>query len=172
MKYKVALSLFVAVCILLTVFNCILDQVFESRLKDEEDTSFVVQRVDERVEILKKYDRFSCISDPYTAVCLDGKWGFINSECEEVVPCIYTEIGDLSDGLRRVCLDHKWGYIDSLCKEIVPCVYDDARSFCEGMACVYRGGKLGFIDKQGNEVIPCRYDKRRIIKICYFKKVL
>ena len=62
---------------------------------------------------------------------LDGKYGFIDKSCKEVIPCKYDtvryrlrESGYFSEGLAEVKLDDfHWAWIDKKGKEVV--VFDE-----------------------------------------------
>ncbi|MBC7552418.1 MAG: WG repeat-containing protein [Taibaiella sp.] len=59
------------------------------------------------------YDAAMDFSEGMAAVCIDGKWGYINTEGTLVVPCIYDDyIDDFCDGLVLVELKDDFGYID------------------------------------------------------------
>ena len=115
----------------------------------------------------------------------DNKYGFINIDGIEILPCQYDDIafvmggiGDLieidknkivlhddcCDSLLYVKLDDKYGLINFDGKEIAPCRYDDLTLFPEGK---YWAGnrffktklddKYGLINFDGKEIIPCKY---------------
>ena len=109
-----------------------------------------------------EYDSAGCFSEGLAAVGLDGKYGYINTQGVEVIPCKYDSAGCFSEGLAPIKLDYKWGFINTKGEEVIPCKYDFAISFSEGMTAVHEGnywetGKWGFIDKNGNELSPCKY---------------
>ena len=60
-----------------------------------------------------EYDDFRDFSEGFAAVELDGKWGFVNENGEEVGPCEYDEVGDFSEGFAAVELDGKWGKVNT-----------------------------------------------------------
>ncbi len=58
------------------------------------------------------------------------KWGYINSDGEIVIECIYTEAYEFKNGRARVCNSNGlYGYIDESGYLIIPCVYDEASDF-------------------------------------------
>jgi hypothetical protein len=70
----------------------------------DKDGKQVVERV---------YDAAMDFSDGRAAVCLDGQWGYIDTQGELVIPCIYDDyIDDFSEGLVLVELNDDFGYID------------------------------------------------------------
>lgn len=108
-------------------------------------------------------------------VSKDDKYGFINIEGEEILPCKYDDItfvlGDLSktdyngfrsgDNLVRVKLDNKYGIVNLDGKEIIPCKYDDLTilfDWGKDLLKVKLDNKYGFINFEGKEIIPCKYD--------------
>ena len=56
------------------------------------------------------------------------KWGFINTEGEEVIPCVYDWVVDFKNGLSKVSkkIDgkEKYGFVNTQGKEVVPLVYN------------------------------------------------
>lgn len=58
------------------------------------------------------------------AVKKAGKWGFINKEGKNVIPCQYDKVASFREGLVAVVKNGKSGYINTKGKEIVPFIYD------------------------------------------------
>ena len=50
----------------------------------------------------KQFERVSAFSEGLASVEQNGKWGFINTQGEVVVPCIYDIAGSFSEGLAPV----------------------------------------------------------------------
>ena len=109
-------------------------------------------------KINKKYDCLYSFHEGLAHVKLDGKWGFIDTNGKEIIPCKYDGVESFHEGLAYVTLNGKYGFIDTKGKEVIPCRYDDAYSYSEGLASVGFNGKWGYIDTKGKEVIPCKYD--------------
>lgn len=106
----------------------------------------------------------------------DNKYGFINIDVIEILPCQYDDIAfvmgelieidkkeivydDCWDSLLYVKSDDKYGLINFDGKEIAPCKYDDLTLFTE-----YRylfktelDDNYGMINFDGKEIIPCKY---------------
>lgn len=55
----------------------------------------------------------------------NGKYGFININGVEVIPCMYDDAKDYMYGYAKVKRNGKWGCVSELCIEVVPCIYDD-----------------------------------------------
>lgn len=71
-----------------------------------------------------------------------GRWGFINTEGEEVIPRRYDRVMPFSEGLAGVKKDGKWGFINTQGEEVIPFQFDEVRSFSEGRAfVVFEGHK-------------------------------
>ena len=108
------------------------------------------------------------------------KYGFINIEGMEILPCKYDDVafvkGDLlkiddnykrfllvydvsQDSLLRVKSNNKYGLLEFDGKEIVPCKYDDLALF-DNNSCVKAksDNKYGLLIFDGKEIVPCKYD--------------
>lgn len=107
-----------------------------------------------------KYDKLSDFKGNILKSEVDGKYGFINKEGQEVVPTIYDDVKISSQG-NYVILSLKENscMVNSDGKEICQLKYDTIDSVNEeiGLAKVYRNNYYGFIDTKGNEVIPLKY---------------
>jgi len=92
---------------------------------------------------------------------LDGKYGFINKQGDEVIPCIYTRAERFREGLAPVYTNNAFSYVDMTGKVVLKTKYEGGEPFSEGMAVVYThsGGRLmcGYIDRKGKEIIKCKY---------------
>jgi len=104
-----------------------------------------------------------------------GKWGFINSSGEEILPCKYEDAKNFSEGLAAVKIKNSYGFIDKTGSVVIQCIYGDATKFSEGLAAVaenkistmvkttgtlkttIKDRKWGYIDKKGKLVIPFEY---------------
>ena len=106
-----------------------------------------------------KYDwRDDFIFNGLVKVKLDGKYGFINEDGEEIIPCKYEDADAFSDGLARVQSAEGWGFVNENGEEIIPCKYKVAvPDFSEGLARVKTKEGWGFVNKNGEEIIPCKY---------------
>jgi hypothetical protein len=95
--------------------------------------------------------------EPLAVVQLNGKWGFIDTKGNEVVPCKYDEVNKFSEGLSAVELNDRWMYIDKTGKVIIKLNKGTviANRFSEGFAYIlgYEPNREGFINKTGKMVI-------------------
>ena len=106
----------------------------------------------QKIVIPCKYDFTSKFSEGLAAVVLNGKWGFIDKNGNEVIPLIYDKALNFSRGLAAIKKDGKWGFIDKTGNEVIPCRYDEVTDFIEGLAKVKLDDKEGVIDRFGNEL--------------------
>ena len=119
-----------------------------------------------------KYEAVQSFSNGVAAVCLDGKWGFIDETGSETISCQYDYVQPFSEELAAFMLGDwntaaKWGFVDKKGELFTPLTYDCAEDFSNGLAAanigaesynnVYVGGKWGFVDKQGEATIPFIY---------------
>ena len=78
------------------------------------------------------------------------RWGFIDKDGQEVIPCIYESDKDFNGGLLAVKKGGYWGFIDKAGDEVIPCKYLNVDAFSEGFAAVEINGGWTFIDKDDN----------------------
>jgi len=97
----------------------------------------------------------------YAGVKNNGKWGLINRDGKQVLPCKYDDYFIYYSGDIWVMLDDKWGLADSLGNEITEIKYDAPSYFGNNKTTqVVSGGKKGIISKKG-EILPADYDDIR-----------
>ena len=89
----------------------------------------------------------------------EGKYGFIDNEGKEIIPCIFNGARPFHEGLARVEKERKYGFINKAGKIVIPCIYNFANPFNEKLALVKKEGKYGFIDNEGKEIIPCIFNE-------------
>ncbi len=73
----------------------------------------------------------------YAAVKRNGKWGFINTTGEDVIPFEYEDALSYSDGLAAIKKDDMWGYISPYGEMAIKPTFEDAKSFGRGSAPVF-----------------------------------
>jgi len=82
-------------------------------------------------------------------VKLNGKWGFIDKNGHQIIPCIYDEVHPFFDGLAGVLRTEYWGFIDTKGNEIVPFIYNEVGAFANGIASVAMNENNGYINREG-----------------------
>lgn len=97
---------------------------------------------------------------------LKGKrWGYVNTQQEIIIPCMYDYAYPFSEGLALVELQQKFGYINTKGQVVIPIEYAKAYPFKNGRAKVKtRLGKktdnqfmVGYINPTGKPIIPIQY---------------
>ena len=111
------------------------------------------------------YNKCGSYSDGLLAVCKDGKWGYVNSEGEEIIPIEYDaswhnfvpvfqgyELGRkeycyaASDGFVTLCKDEKWELRDITGNLVIsPGIFEKICPVYEGKCWVKKNGKWGVI---------------------------
>jgi len=139
----------------------------EEKKEDKiDETNAIVELTPEFIAAVQKYDKLSPFSEGLAAVCRNGKWGYINTRGEEVIPCKYVDYDGYSsyyestesfhEGLAAIKKGDKWGYINARGEEVIPITFRAslAGSFNEGLAVILNENETRFtvIDKQGNTV--------------------
>ena len=88
----------------------------------------------------------------------DGKWGYINTEGQLVIPYSFEEANLFSDGLALVKTDGLYGYINTEGSLAIAPMYREAYSFSEGLACVRVGDAYGYISASGDVTIAPQFE--------------
>lgn len=95
----------------------------------------------------------------------DGKWGFVDSDMNIVVPCAYDAVSPFENGLAIVCAEGRYGYIDRFGTVLYPIEYEMASPFHQAHAFVVKDGLLGLLDISGNVSFDYERMKRFILPI-------
>jgi hypothetical protein len=99
-------------------------------------------------------------------VCVDGKWGYIDSTGAVKIEPRFDAAYDFSEGLAAVDVAYDdgsgFGYIDTSGEMVIEQQFPSAETFSEGLAAVGTvdqgdGGKWGSIDTSGTLVVPMQY---------------
>lgn len=114
--------------------------------------------------VLSGYEKAYAFNEGLACVQMDGKYGFINTKGEVVIPCTYSIMpSDVKDGMIRVRggSGNYYGYINTRGEAVIDYQFYFAGEFENGYAVVCkREGDLnlyGMIDKAGNTIIPFNY---------------
>jgi len=88
-----------------------------------------------------------------------GKYGFIDTDGNEIIAPIYDYVDDFHEGIAVVCKDGKLGAIDKEGNVVVPIIYANVSHSSEGLLCVCNDdGKWGYVDHTGKVVIDFKFD--------------
>lgn len=127
------------------------------------------------IKAVQKYDEIKPFHEGLALVVKDGKYGYINCQGEEQIPCerkVYSFGGEaedilpaFSDGMALAYTFQgtpddfesygslRYGYINDKGEEVIPTRYIQAENFSEGLALVEdEDGRQAFIDKSGKTV--------------------
>ena len=108
----------------------------------------------------KTYESIYYLKDGFSAVRLNGLWGFIDENFKQVIDFKFYDVHSFYENHAAVMdKDNKWGFIDTAGNVTIDFQYDEAENFSEDLAAVKQGDKWGYIDKNGKEVISCKYDE-------------
>ena len=122
---------------------------------------------------IRKYDALTSFHEGFAAVVKEGKWGYINSDGEEVIPCKYDGASPFSEGLACVYIgddDLSIEFIDEKGNTLIKGYRGFAMNggmtyepitFRNGVCCVSdKEHNDVWIDKKGNKVNePQNYDE-------------
>jgi hypothetical protein len=93
-------------------------------------------------------------------VSIDNKYGFMDANCQMMIPAQYAEAFDFTEGLAAVKIGQKWGYIDQTGTVVITAQFAGAFHFSDGLASVRldeHSPLWGFIDKAGKVVIQPQF---------------
>ena len=133
-------------------------------LIDNKDQLFIVYP-DGQYRYLK-YQHVGRLKAGLAEVEYNGKYGYIDENLNEVIPCIYENVGRCSQNHLFIVSKNKYyGVIDKDGKEIIPFKYNRLEAWGSGLlkAAIYENdnymrAKWGVITDDGREGIPCVYD--------------
>lgn len=89
-------------------------------------------------------------ADSLAAVCVDGKWGFIDNSGNMVIKPTYSEARSFSIGLAPVSDNGMWGYINTSGEYRISPTFEDAKPFAaSGIAAVKENEVWNYIQLLG-----------------------
>lgn len=100
------------------------------------------------------YDAIKYCSDSLLfSACKDGKWGYFDSNGQNVISMQYDEAGSFCHGLAAVSKDGKYGFINEKGETVIPFKYQTGGEFStSGYACIYQDSAYLIIDRAGNTI--------------------
>jgi hypothetical protein len=114
---------------------------------------------------MKYYTFVSDFVDNIAYVILNGKYGYINEQYDEICEIKYDDAWPFINNFARVKINNRWGFIDINCKEICDIKYDYVWNFKEGFAYVSLNDNWGIINIKGEEIIKPIYNLDEIYNI-------
>ena len=94
---------------------------------------------------------------------MNGKWGFIDSLNQVIIPFEYDEVRRFTNAITGVKKGKYYYFIDRNNQRVNEVNYDfiDHEWYPDKKVKVVRNKKIGWVDETGKEVIPCVYDDER-----------
>ena len=86
-----------------------------------------------------------------------GKVGFVDTNGNEVIKCIYESAYPFKNGVAIVCKSGKYGIIDHTGKVILPLKYNQISSWNNNLYLIKVGKKLGLTDLTGKIILEAKY---------------
>jgi hypothetical protein len=105
------------------------------------------------------YTQLDGKSEDRILVVRDGKYGYLDLNGKEIIPCQYDRAGLFKNGRTFVSRNNKWGIIDRMGNIILPIEYDnsgyraEAYIYHDGLALVEKDHFYGYVDISGNFVV-------------------
>lgn len=113
------------------------------------------------------YDRITT-SNGYADVRRKGKYGLVNAQLKEIIPCISNSSiyqGRLADDNLLIAIDGKYGVLDTKTEKILlSCEYEDVTSAYGYFLCK-QNNYWGVYTAQAQEVYPCQYQNARLVQL-------
>lgn len=111
------------------------------------------------------YDKISTNNgNPYALAVRDKKYGYLNNEGQEIIPCEYEDIsGYINNNLIYAKKEGKYGFINIKNETIIGFEFDDAENFYYGHASVCKNKKWAIADTTGKVLTPYEYDEIKYI---------
>lgn len=93
-------------------------------------------------QVLGSYSDVDIITDDnMIAVCVDGKWGYVDLDGNEVIPPTYIEAKSFSNGLAAVSNGEHWGFINTDGVLVIDYIFYGADYFNSEGYCMVETGK-------------------------------
>lgn len=109
--------------------------------------------------IAPQYQYANAFSEGYAVVKQYDRYGMIDHQGREVVPCKYEVLSDISQGLFfGGSEDEGFALFGPYLKPLTDFRYQAIVSIGNRRICAKRDGKYGYLDPEGNEVIPFVFD--------------
>ena len=84
--------------------------------------------------------------DGLAAICISGKWGFVDTTGAIFMEPQYEDANSFSIGIAGVCVDGKWGYINTNGAFRIACQFEECQPFAaNGIAAVKEDGMWSYV---------------------------
>lgn len=137
--------------------------------EDEVDSIYVdnnkyaiVELTPQFIKALEVYDELAPFSEGYAAVKRGGKWGYINTKGEEIIPCKYDDASGFREGCAQVRKDTETSYISTRGEDVTPKTInrktENEKDILYEIFSINDDNNWGLKDAKGNIVINAVYD--------------
>ncbi|MBR6432447.1 MAG: WG repeat-containing protein, partial [Muribaculaceae bacterium] len=109
---------------------------------------------------VNEYNEIGDFKDGIAKVKRNGKYGYINTQGEEIIPCKYDRIEAFNEETQMATtfIGDKKGYVKKNGNVVVQAKYDQIGAFNQdGIAKVKNNGLWGYVNNKGKELVPCEY---------------
>lgn len=92
----------------------------------------------------------------------NGCIGFVDSNCDEVLPTVFQYVHRESGFKNRIVVKSygKYGVLNTCGQEVISCLYDDIQAFDnEGLFAAMNNEKYALFNENGVQLTPFKYDK-------------
>lgn len=141
---------------------------------EKESGAWLLTNKGKEIRMPIQYDIVFPYKSEAAIVKLTRKYGLIDKQAKEILPCEYDYVGDFAEGFFRVFVGEipdeeddvrlkpqtfrgKWGFVDAKGELLIKPDYQYVTPFQNGFAKVQKEGKWGMIDNTGKLVVPCSY---------------
>ena len=136
--------------------------------EDEVDSIYVdnnkyaiVELTPQFIKALEVYDELTPFSEGYAAVKRGGKWGYINTKGEEIIPCKYEEAEGFREGCAKVREGAVSSYINTKGENVTPKKFSGKTEKEKGMLyevfSINDDNNWGLKDANGSIIIDAVY---------------
>ncbi len=112
----------------------------------------------------QKADTITEFFEGMIAVKTGGKYGFLNSKGETVVPFQYDFADNFRRGTAKIRLNKLFGIIDKTGKFVLPAEFSEISPLTNGYFTCIKNGKYLLADEKGVIILPAEYDKISFVK--------
>ncbi|MEG1207132.1 MAG: WG repeat-containing protein, partial [Angelakisella sp.] len=107
-----------------------------------------------------RYDQIMPFSENKAAVCVDGKWGYVDSSlsADKSIACEWDSAAAFHEGYAVVSMNGREMLIDQWGTVFLDVGYEKLRTYSQGLIPARLNGKWGYIDIDGRVAIPFDYD--------------
>lgn len=118
----------------------------------------LVHKNDTTHYLSREFEKMLVNNNGVASVCLNEKWGLINSKGEVVYPFKSDCAIGFTDGFASIEVNGKYGFINEKLEIFVKPKYDLVFNIHGGFVSVCKNKKWGVMDSFGNVIIPIKYD--------------